>query len=513
MHAVGDPGRERDARGLAARHHLDALVADVAADLLHPQPDDLGAGAWEEDDLAAVDVDRRLPARGQRVGLLGPEVDRPDLQQQPRRGERRVPVPVGAGDGCGRVGRAHRSAHAGGPFMGASAISTILALDDNPRRPGIDGYEAAGAAGRAGLGAGGQGGDGVRAGGRDRRPARHAVPPHRQRRPVRPGPRRQPATADRLGRRAVGGARAAAARAPRLPRGALRRAPGRCCCRPSRWRATRSTSWCFPPATATPRPPVGGGTGRRGRRRTADAGAGGRPHVVSPGLLARARDLWADRLSHLPHPRLVVVLGGGQSDPAVAQTQVQALARRLAQIAQARRGCVLAAALAECPPRPRGRVFPPACPGCMHLIHRSGEARRRPAARLPRQCRCGGRRLDRRAGAGRGLRRLGADLRGADAGRAAASPGIAGCRRGWPGSTRCVRWRRGCRPGAAPRSTRPAGSPPPSSPDSPGSAIAPNDTSAGAGRFSLKRAAEPVHKGGLGLRGVRNSAVEEGSGQ
>ncbi len=98
----------------------------------------------------------------------------------------------------------------------------------------------------------------------------------------------------------------------------------------------------------------------------------GPPHVVSPGLLARARDLWADRLSHLPHPRLVAVLGGGQSDPAVAQTQVQALARRLSQIAQARRGCVLAAALAECPPA-LADAFSAGLSGCMHLIHRSGE--------------------------------------------------------------------------------------------------------------------------------------------
>ncbi len=98
----------------------------------------------------------------------------------------------------------------------------------------------------------------------------------------------------------------------------------------------------------------------------------GPPHVVSPGLLARARDLWADRLSHLPHPRLVVLLGGGQPDPAVAQTQVQALARRLAQIAQGQQGCVLAAALADCPPA-TADAFSAGLSGCLHLIHRSGE--------------------------------------------------------------------------------------------------------------------------------------------
>ena len=94
----------------------------------------------------------------------------------------------------------------------------------------------------------------------------------------------------------------------------------------------------------------------------------GPPHVVSPALLARARDLWADRLAHLPHPRLAVLLGGGLSDPRGAQ----ALARRLAQMAQGRNGCVLAAALAECP-RTVADAFAAGLSGCLHLIHRSGE--------------------------------------------------------------------------------------------------------------------------------------------
>ncbi len=94
----------------------------------------------------------------------------------------------------------------------------------------------------------------------------------------------------------------------------------------------------------------------------------GPPHVVSPALLARARDLWADRLAHLPHPRLVVLLGGGLSDP----KGVQALARRLAQIARARQGCVLAAALAECPPT-IADAFAAGLSNCLHLVHRSGE--------------------------------------------------------------------------------------------------------------------------------------------
>ena len=103
-HAVGDPGGERNARGLAAGHHLDALEADVAVDLLHRQVADLGARAGEIDDPPAVDVDRRLPARGEGVRLVGAEVDRLDLQQDARRGQRRVTIPVAALSGVGGLG-------------------------------------------------------------------------------------------------------------------------------------------------------------------------------------------------------------------------------------------------------------------------------------------------------------------------------------------------------------------------------------------------------------------------
>ncbi len=93
-HALGDPGGEGDACCLAAGDGLDGLVADVAADFFHRQIADFGAGAREEDDFAAVDVDRGFPAGGERVGLLRAEVHRLDFQQQLGRGQRGVPVPV-----------------------------------------------------------------------------------------------------------------------------------------------------------------------------------------------------------------------------------------------------------------------------------------------------------------------------------------------------------------------------------------------------------------------------------
>ena len=94
QHAIGDPGGERDAGGFPAGDHVDAFVADVAADLFHREFADFGASAREKDDPPAVDIDGRLPARRQRVGFLGPEIDRLDLQQDARCGKRCVPIPI-----------------------------------------------------------------------------------------------------------------------------------------------------------------------------------------------------------------------------------------------------------------------------------------------------------------------------------------------------------------------------------------------------------------------------------
>jgi hypothetical protein len=55
-------GGERDAGGLAARHHVDLVPADVAIDRLERMAHDLGARLGIGDQLAAVDVDRARPA-------------------------------------------------------------------------------------------------------------------------------------------------------------------------------------------------------------------------------------------------------------------------------------------------------------------------------------------------------------------------------------------------------------------------------------------------------------------
>ncbi len=91
----------------------------------------------------------------------------------------------------------------------------------------------------------------------------------------------------------------------------------------------------------------------------------GAPNVVSPALLARARDLWAERLSHLPHPRIALLFGGSDQKAALA------LGRRIAAMARERGGCVMAS-VQPCP-RPASEALSGGLAGCLHLIYRSGE--------------------------------------------------------------------------------------------------------------------------------------------
>ena len=70
----------------------------------------------------------------------------------------------------------------------------------------------------------------------------------------------------------------------------------------------------------------------------------GSPHRLSPLLLRQARSAWKDRLSHLPRPRVVLLVGG----PPRATDMPPALAHghrpaRWRGLASARRGSVLAA--------------------------------------------------------------------------------------------------------------------------------------------------------------------------
>ncbi|MCQ8239813.1 ELM1/GtrOC1 family putative glycosyltransferase [Rhizosaccharibacter radicis] len=95
-------------------------------------------------------------------------------------------------------------------------------------------------------------------------------------------------------------------------------------------------------------------------------GVVGSPHLVSPALLARARDLWAERLSHLPRFRVAVLLGGGRPD------QGMELARRVSAIARHGSGCVVASVLAGCSHETADN-FAAGLSGCLSLVFRHGE--------------------------------------------------------------------------------------------------------------------------------------------
>ena len=93
--------------------------------------------------------------------------------------------------------------------------------------------------------------------------------------------------------------------------------------------------------------------------------------VVSPALLARARTLWRERLDHLPHPRLALLVRSGQGrrlDPAA----VRSLGARLAALAMAQGGSIIAsvdAAIGAAATAALAETLRPS----VHLLYRSDE--------------------------------------------------------------------------------------------------------------------------------------------
>jgi mitochondrial fission protein ELM1 len=68
----------------------------------------------------------------------------------------------------------------------------------------------------------------------------------------------------------------------------------------------------------------------------------GLPHRVSPLALAQARAAWGERLDHLPHPRIALLVGGAARAPELAPALVHQLAIHVAALTQAAGGSVLA---------------------------------------------------------------------------------------------------------------------------------------------------------------------------
>ncbi|CAD9227132.1 hypothetical protein BCEN4_630017 [Burkholderia cenocepacia] len=80
-HPVRDPGRERDAGRLAARHRVDLLEADVARDRRFRHFHQRTAHARIRDQLAAVDIDGACPAGREDERFFGIEVHRLHFEQ------------------------------------------------------------------------------------------------------------------------------------------------------------------------------------------------------------------------------------------------------------------------------------------------------------------------------------------------------------------------------------------------------------------------------------------------
>ena len=95
-------------------------------------------------------------------------------------------------------------------------------------------------------------------------------------------------------------------------------------------------------------------------------------HRLSPVALGTARAAWRDRLGHLPHPRLALLLGGGPFGAELQPAEAFRVGRSLGQAVSGVGGVVLAVAGANV-----GREATDALGGalhdCLHLIHAAGD--------------------------------------------------------------------------------------------------------------------------------------------
>ncbi len=98
----------------------------------------------------------------------------------------------------------------------------------------------------------------------------------------------------------------------------------------------------------------------------------GAPHRVAPLLLRQARTAWQERLSHLPRPRVALLVGGPVRGSDMQPAMAHALGKQVARLASARGGAVLATTS-----RRTGREATEALSAglsqALHLIYRWGE--------------------------------------------------------------------------------------------------------------------------------------------
>ncbi|GBQ70030.1 hypothetical protein AA103196_2380 [Ameyamaea chiangmaiensis NBRC 103196] len=91
---------------------------------------------------------------------------------------------------------------------------------------------------------------------------------------------------------------------------------------------------------------------------------------VSPILIAQARELWLERLAHLPKPRVTLLFGGGPL--AMGSVEIEARLSQIVSLVRERKGSVLACVLPGADPA-SVRLLNASLAHCMHLIWRHGE--------------------------------------------------------------------------------------------------------------------------------------------
>ena len=98
----------------------------------------------------------------------------------------------------------------------------------------------------------------------------------------------------------------------------------------------------------------------------------GAPHRMSPTALAAARETWDERLAHLPHPRVALLVGGPPKSTDMPPVLAHQIGQRLARLVSASGGSIMATTS-----RRTGREATEALAAglgpCLHVLYRWGE--------------------------------------------------------------------------------------------------------------------------------------------
>lgn len=98
----------------------------------------------------------------------------------------------------------------------------------------------------------------------------------------------------------------------------------------------------------------------------------GAPHRVSTLVLAQAKYAWKERLAHLPHPRIALLLGGPVRSIGMPPDLAHSLGRSIAQLAINMGGSVMATTSRRSGSE-AGDALAAGLGPCMHVLYRWGE--------------------------------------------------------------------------------------------------------------------------------------------